>query len=456
MDRAPEEPSAPGPEATTELDRDDGAGPGLRFYLVVRRGEEARVLDVPEGEAVIIGRGEEATVRVDEAKVSRRHARIVRTEAGLSLEDLGSRNGTKVGSLVVRGAVRALQSGDVLQVGSVEVVVAGASAGPAPASPSETAFDDGTVVADEAMVEVLRLARRFARTAAPILLVGETGVGKEVFAERIHRWSPRAHGPLLRLNCAALPGTLLESELFGHEKGAFTGAERRKTGWLEAAHGGTLLLDETGDMPLATQVKLLRVLETGRLCRVGGVEEIAVDVRILCATHKDLGAEIAAGRFREDLFYRLNTFTLVIPPLRQRPTEVALLVELFARESAARLAGPVPRIDPDALLALQRYAWPGNVRELRNAVEHACVMADGGTIGLEHFPAAVRGGGREAEARRAGGGGVRGELEELERARIVEALAQHQQNQTRAAATLGMSRRALIYKMHKYGLLAAR
>jgi len=303
------------------------------------------------------------------------------------------------------------------------------------------------VVADEAMVRVFELVRKVAPGPTTVLIQGETGVGKEVVAEQLHRQSPRAKGPFVRLNCGSLPETLLESELFGHEKGAFTGAEQRKVGYLEAADGGTLFLDEIGELALTMQAKLLRVIESRRFMRVGGREEIAVDVRIVAATNRELTAEVKAGRFREDLYFRISAFVIEVPPLRERPIEVGLLAELFTRQFAQRLGVAPPPLRPDAAAALARHRWPGNVRELRNAIERALVLADGGDITLEDLPEPVR----RAESAPPTGA-IRDQLADLEQRRIEEALAAENGNQTRAAKRLGLSRRALIYKLEKYGL----
>jgi DNA-binding NtrC family response regulator len=297
------------------------------------------------------------------------------------------------------------------------------------------------------MVRVFELVRKVAAAPTTVLILGETGVGKEVVAEQIHRQSARAKGPFVRLNCGSLPETLLESELFGHEKGAFTGAEQRKIGYLEAADGGTLFLDEIGELASTMQAKLLRVIENRRVMRVGGREEIAVDVRIVAATNRDLAAEVKAGRFREDLYFRIAPFVIEVPPLRERPAEVGLLAELFARQFAPRLGVTTPVIHADAAAALRRHRWPGNVRELRNAIERAIVLADGGDIELEDLPPEVR----RADAPPATGA-IRDQLADLEQRRIEEALAAEGGNQTRAAKRLGLSRRALIYKLEKYGL----
>ncbi|HEX4340107.1 MAG TPA: sigma 54-interacting transcriptional regulator [Polyangiaceae bacterium] len=326
----------------------------------------------------------------------------------------------------------------------------------AAAPPAVTDARDGVVVVDPAMVQVFNLARKLAAVQTTVLILGETGVGKEVIAEQIHRWSTRAQGPFVRLNCASLPETLLESELFGHERGAFTGADRRKIGYLEGAQGGTLFLDEIGELPLAVQVKLLNVLENREVRRLGGTQEHPIDVRVLSATHRDLQSEVAAGRFREDLYYRLSAFSLSVPPLRERLADIALLAEMFARESARRAGRPGAVFEPSTIAALARHPWPGNVRELKNAMEHAVVLADGGRIGAEHLPESVRR--REAPVPVGGpaavpaAGTVKDKLADLERRSIEEALAAENGNQTRAARRLGMSRRALIYKIEKYGL----
>ncbi len=400
------------------------------------------------------------------ARVSRRHASIELKAGVLSITDHGSRNGTMVNGTLLRGDSRAIDGGDVLAIGAVQIVVARADQGlarrltasakggegsrdPEPAETDSRSWGDGLVLADHTMVKLFAVARRVAVAQSAVLVAGETGTGKEVIAERIHRLSARAAGPFLRLNCASLPEALIESELFGHEKGAFTGADRKRTGYFEAASGGTLLLDEIGEMPASVQAKLLRVLERRAIVRVGGTEEVAVDVRIVCATNRDLRREVEAGRFRQDLYYRISTFTLEVPPLRERPTEIVLLAELFSARIAGDLGLPPPRLDADVLEALGAHAWPGNVRELRNTMEHAVVMADGGDVHREHLPApfiAVSGPAAPAAH------GIRGRVENLERAELVAALAAEGGNRTRAARRLGLSRRALLYKILKYGL----
>jgi DNA-binding NtrC family response regulator len=230
------------------------------------------------------------------------------------------------------------------------------------------------------------LVERVAQANINVLILGETGVGKEVLARRIHELSPRANRPLLCVNCAALSETLLESELFGHERGAFTGAVQSKPGLLEVAEGGTVLLDELGEMPLSIQAKLLRVVETHSVTRVGGLKARIIDVRFMAATHRDLEAEIARSRFREDLYYRLNGVSLVVPPLRERQDEIAPLAQAFVADFARQAARPAPKITAGALAVLERYAWPGNVRELRNMMERAVLLTPSDLIDLVHLP----------------------------------------------------------------------
>jgi two-component system, NtrC family, response regulator AtoC len=323
------------------------------------------------------------------------------------------------------------------------------SAAPAAAA-AAAAVPAGPIVLDPVMQRVYKLVAKIAESTMTVLILGETGVGKELVAEAIHRGSPRRGGPFIKLNCAALPETLLESELFGHERGAFTGAERRKQGFFEAADGGTLFLDEVGEMPPSLQAKLLRVLEGKVITRVGGTAELAVDVRVVCATHRDLQADVRTGRFRQDLLFRIGGFTVAVPPLRDRKSEIVPLAEHFARAAAADQRRAPPPLSPEARDALLAYRWPGNVRELENAIERALVLCED-TITLADLPDRLR----ESGARGGPVGPVsdiHGRLEEMERTAIAAALEAHGDNQTRAARALGMSRRALIYKMEKYGL----
>ncbi len=305
------------------------------------------------------------------------------------------------------------------------------------------------VVIDPLMKQVFKLAERAAQAPINVLIVGETGTGKEVVAEAIHRLSPRAEAPFVRLNCAALTETLVESELFGHEHHAFTGATAMKRGFFEAASGGTVFLDEIGELPLATQVKLLRVLERWRITRVGGTTEIPVDVRLVCATHRDLETEVRCGRFREDLFFRIAAFVIPVPPLRDRRSEILPLATYFAHEIAADLRHPPVGFTPDAMDALQQASWPGNVRELRNVIERAIVLSEGAKIGREHLPEQIVAHVRPTHSDTFD---VRQRVANLERETVMAALEAADGNQTEAARKLGVSRFALIRLMAKHDI----
>jgi DNA-binding NtrC family response regulator len=350
-------------------------------------------------------------------------------------------HGTTAGALIARAraAIAAVQGG-------------GAGAIALPLEEQGSAGTD-PIVADPQMRRVFELVRKVADHPITVLIHGETGVGKEVVASAIHHASRRRGGPLVQLNCASLPETLLESALFGHEKGAFTGADRRSQGYFEAAHGGTLFLDEIGEISPGTQAKLLRVLESRRFTRVGGTEEIEVDVRVICATHRDLEAASRRGEFRSDLFFRISAFTILVPPLRDRAPEIVPLAERFLREASRGRRAPA--LSASAADALGRYAWPGNVRELRNAIERALVLHTGGVIELEDLPDAVReprGAARVEPAASDGTDDVREHVAALERAAIISALEASAGNQTEAAKRLGMTRRTLIYRMEKHRL----
>ena len=254
---------------------------------------------------------------------------------------------------------------------------------------------------------VPEVVEQVAPTDASVLITGETGTGKELIARAIHRRSPRAKGPLIQVNCSAIPATLLASELFGHERGAFTGAVERRKGRFEQAHGGTLFLDEIGELPAEMQVMLLRVLQQREFERLGGSQTVRVDVRLVAATNRDLRAEAQAGRFRSDLYYRLNVFPIRVPALRERPADIPLLVAHFAAKHGERFGRPIARIDRRSMAQLVGYAWPGNVRELENVVERAVILSRNGTLRVERdlLPGAAAGGGMvshlEAEERQA-------------------------------------------------------
>jgi len=355
-------------------------------------------------------------------------------------------------------------------------------------APSEARAErpPGIVIADPVMQQLYRLVERVAASNISVLILGETGAGKEVVAEALHRRSRRARGPFVRLNCCALTETLLENELFGHERGAFTGATQTKPGLLETAEGGTVFLDEVGELPVSIQVKLLRVLEERKVLRVGALKPRSIDVRFVSATNRDLEAEAARGAFRQDLFFRLNSFTLLVPALRQRPAEIAPLARTFAIRAARELGLETqPTLTPATIAHLERYAWPGNIRELRNIIERAVLLCDGDAVEPEHLPldkmratvvagpaagpATWRGATPEgqtqpapcpapASSTAAGRGDGRpgdrdgaGALDE-EHQRIVDALDRCAGNQTRAARLLGISRRTLVSRLGRFGI----
>ena len=299
------------------------------------------------------------------------------------------------------------------------------------------------------MAEAINMAARAAASRATILIRGESGTGKELLARAIHYASPRAKAPLVAVNIAALPETLLESELFGHERGAFTGADRERRGRFELADGGSLFLDEIGDMPRGTQVKLLRALQEQAFERLGGTRTIKVDVRVIAATNRDLTAMSRTGEFRDDLYYRLNVVSIEIPPLRQRREDIPLLVDQFLRRYVSEGGSKVEGVSREAMDLLIRYDYPGNVRELENLIQRAVVLARGALVGTSDLPLHVSG--LTSEGMPAATSFV-DRVAEFERALIVEALAQANGVQTRAARALGMSERHLRYKLRKYGL----
>jgi len=305
----------------------------------------------------------------------------------------------------------------------------------------------------EPLKRVLDMAQRAAPTDLTILIQGESGTGKEVLAQAIHRLSLRKDGPLIPVNAAAIPEGLLESELFGHERGAFTGAIRARPGRFELADGGTLFLDEIGDMPLSMQVKILRALQERKIERVGGVKSIGVDVRIVAATHQNLEKMVADGRFRQDLFYRLQGVTLRLPPLRERVDDLPTLVGYLLERAAQRLWRTAATVTPEAMRCLWTYQWPGNVRELQHTLEAAMVLSDG-VIMPEHLPVAVQSSGAPSPLAvdpimKLAGGSLDDMLEESERRMILDALGKAGGVQARAAKILGISERSLWYRVKK-------
>ncbi len=467
---------------------------------------------LPRGRTLRVGRGARADIRVDDPSVSREHLLLHVGESRIQVEDLGSSNGTRL-FLANRAGRRAddavtlrpgerypIGSGDMLRIGSVHALVQEEKPQSAPhhsTNPPPSAT--GRVLADPEMRRIHELAARAAQSDIAVLITGETGVGKELLASAVHENSRRAGRPFLRLNCAALAENLLESELFGHEKGAFTGAATMRAGLLESTGGGTVFLDEIGEMPLSTQAKLLRVLEERKIRRLGSSKSIPIDVRFVSATNRDLEAEVRVGRFRSDLYYRISGIALCIPPLRERPTEIEPIARYLLKDFCLKSGIAIPDFTQAALRALLEYSWPGNVRELKNAMERAPFLSGGAPILPEHLPTHrlmdvddevfaeertdVEGiplpGQTRASVVSREGGGLREMLEEPrsipgsarpssdlslthgnskdfseedERRRVIEALEACCGNQTRAAKMLGVSRRTLINRIEAFGL----
>jgi two-component system response regulator FlrC len=299
------------------------------------------------------------------------------------------------------------------------------------------------VAADPRMVELLDRLRRVAPTDATVLIQGESGSGKEVVARELHRLRFGDGAPFVAINCAAMPEPLLESELFGHEKGAFTGAADRKMGLFEVASGGTLFLDEVGELPLSLQPKLLRVLESREVTRLGSVRMVAVTARVVAATNRDLPAAVQAGAFRQDLFYRLSVFPVTVPPLRDRPADLDALAARMLASFRVKAGKPRLRLSPAAATALRAYDWPGNVRELRNTIERACILAEGDVVDASDLGLPLAATPREGE----------GLLAVQERETVVRVLDECGGNRRQAAARLGISLRTLQYRLKEYGLV---
>lgn len=469
---------------------------------------EAEVLTVklaPNREYTL-GRDPTCDITIDDGTVSRFHAKIVVSDV-VTLFDLGSRNGTSVAGRRLNGGESVkLVAGAIVELGQTTLLLqcVRLSALDAPErarlhSSSHAGSHPSRVVVDPTMQNLYSMLDVVAPSQIAVLILGETGVGKEVLAAEVHRRSTRASAPFIAINCAALPDSILEAELFGYEKGAFTGANQAKVGLFEAADGGTIFLDEIGDMPLATQAKVLRVLESGEILRLGSVKPRTVDVRFVAATNRDIPRMIEAGNFRADLFFRLNGVALSVPPLRRRRTEIVPLATMFIELAANRHGRNAPVLSPEAASHLVAMSWPGNVRQLRNTIERAVVMCNGPVLRPEHFgqddrlssePPAPISYASESIAtqpmRRSEletdvvqsfptfDSGVAStlvpslsvppsqertllsEIKALERDRIVAALSRFAGNQSQAARHLGMSRTTIIARIREYNLARPR
>lgn len=419
---------------------------------------------LPRVGRVVIGRGATANLSVAHSSLSREHLALTLPE--LLVEDLDSTNGTFVRTVAPDGTTHEqrlaprvaerIRPGTSVRLGALTMVLVPSLT--VSRAPGERALD--AVLLDDRMREIHTLIDRIAPSDIPVLLLGETGVGKELLAERVHRASPRASRPMLRLNCAALSEQLVESELFGYEKGAFTGANTAKPGLIETANGGTVMLDEVGDLRPDAQAKLLRVLEEGKLLRVGALTPRPVDVRFVSATHKDLERAVLEGTFRRDLYFRLAGVVLRVPPLRERPSEVLPLVRLFLQAASAKhRRAPAPTLSDASIAALKAHSWPGNVRELRHSVERALLLCESAQLEPWHFdlrPSAMVAASTPIETAPPPASAPPAPRGGISRERVIEALELHAGNQTRAAKALGVSRRTLVNWIERHGIARPR
>ncbi|HEX8796737.1 MAG TPA: sigma 54-interacting transcriptional regulator [Polyangiaceae bacterium] len=439
-------------DETTLREEPEVAG---KLSLLVSAPKGVTLVPLEAASDITIGRSAECDVVIDDRSVSRKHARLS-LGSTVHLEDLGSRNGTIVQQRRIEpGHPTRVGIGWVFEIGDATLLLQRTRDLPRqppapPASASASAKSPASVVVDAAMQRLYAMLEVVAPTSLSVLILGETGVGKELFAEAIHRCSTRSAEPFLHLNCAALPDSILEGELFGYEKGAFTGATQAKAGLFEAADRGTVFLDEIGELPLATQAKLLRVLESGEVLRLGSVKPITVDVRFVSATNRDLRKLTGAGSFRSDLYFRVNGIALTLPPLRKRKADIVPLARHFVARAAVRSGKPSPDLSAATLHALEAHAWTGNVRELRNVVERAVALCGRGPIEVQHLMLADAPGLEEDTGDAPAP--LHDEMESLYKRRIVDALDATKGNQSQAAKLLGISRRTLITKMEQYGL----
>jgi two-component system response regulator GlrR len=422
-------------------------------WLIIATPSGASRTVVIGNDPVLLGSADTCAVPIDDPHVSRQHAEICRTPEGIVLRDLGSRNGTLVGNVAVKEAV--LTSGLEIKIGTTTLrFEMGGEAGRLGHLAHDPVRDEelaeaptrfgAAIGTSPPLRRVFALLGRLAPTDLTIMLIGETGTGKDVLARAVHENSARAQGPFGIFDCGAVAPNLIESELFGHVKGAFTGAVAERQGAFERANGGTLFLDEIGELPLDLQPKLLRVLEQRHLRRVGGGEDRPVDARIIAATNRDLETQVREGAFRQDLFFRLSMAVLHVPPLRERAEDLPLLIDHFIAETGRSMT-----VAPETLELLRRYEWPGNVRELKNAVTAAVTIADGDVLAPRHlifFRPQKR---RPSIPKFLLAGQS---LEALEKAAIGQTLRQFDGNRTKAARALGIAASTLYEKIKKYDL----
>ena len=315
----------------------------------------------------------------------------------------------------------------------------------------DTGFQD-MVGHNQSMQKIYQIIEKVARRDGTVLISGESGTGKELVADAIHELGKRSNGPFVKINCAALNELLIESELFGHRKGAFTGAYRHRKGLFETASGGDIFLDEIGDIPLTTQAKLLRVLETKQFVRIGGSRPINVDIRIITATNRNLAERVSEGLFREDLFYRINIFPVHLPPLRERKDDIALLVNAFIHELQSDTQKRITGVSPEVMDIFMRYHWPGNIRELKSALEYTFLVAESGLVEVQHLPSQLQSALKTETAPQSVSADSSSAVGPEEKAQLIEALRKADGNQSRAAGILGVHRMTVFNRMRKYGI----
>jgi DNA-binding NtrC family response regulator len=460
--------------------RENGYRGGDGLYLVALLDDGAVVRGLPAGRSITVGSGANADLTIDRPGLSAAHFAV---RAGIVplVRDLTSAGGTYMGERRLGAGVDTpVDLGTLIKAGGAFFVLRDRDLDVSRAErdandePDVRWASSAVVVEDPAMADLHRLVALVAGSSMPVIVTGETGVGKEIVATALHARSPRRRKEIVRVNCAALPEALLESELFGFERAAFTGATRSKPGLIESADGSTFFLDEVGELPVATQAKLLRVLESGEVTRLGALAPRSVDVRFVAATNRNLPALVAARSFRADLYYRLNGITIGVPPLRDRIREIRKIAAFFLAEGAQRAQRAAPRLSDAAAATLERHHWPGNVRELRSVMERALVTCRGDVVGEEHVlidAAEPLQDSQELEAQHGASSSAvprtqpsersaRGRLvrpdRETERALIQQALDEAGGHQGRAAALLGVSRRTLIHRLDEHGLARPR
>jgi two-component system response regulator HydG len=440
-DAGPTQPGA-GTEAQPRDARQEGLAPA---QVRVRQGTTELLHELSE-DTLTIGKAADNALVLQDRFISSYHLRVTRRPTGFLVRDLGSTNGTFFKGARLIEAELPLNS--VLRVGETELVLE-------PVDSWAQRPEHGLIGNEPAVRQLVELLQRVAPSNALVTILGESGTGKELVAQALHEGSPRASRPFLTLNCAALAPELIESELFGHEKGAFTGADSKRKGAFEAAQGGTLFLDEVGELPLALQAKLLRVLESGEVKPVGASHPFHVDVRVVAATNRDLLAEVREGRFRKDLYYRLSVLLLKLPPLRERRGDIRLLAEYFVRVHTPQ--GCEVKLTPAALAKLQEHTWPGNVRELRNVVYRALLLRkgptlDAGTITFEQTPESQVESLEGLPPELPEGVTLEQMMDRVERRYVEKMLLRCNHHKDKAAKRLGLGRTSLFERMKKWGL----